>query len=112
MIRSLMTALLLAALSFTSLANEEPRTIEMKVDGLVCAFCAQGISKKFRKMEATDDVFVSLENGLVAVALKPGKDLSDQDLRATLTDAGYSLKTIERKFETLEQMRIHLGNKP
>jgi copper chaperone CopZ len=112
MFRFLFTALLSAVLSFSALAIDEPRTIEMKVDGLVCAFCAQGISKKLGKMDATADVLVSLENGLVAVALKPGKDLSDQVLRDTLTDAGYLLKTIDRKSETLADLRARLESKP
>ena len=39
----------------------------MKVYGLVCGFCAQGIEKTLRKNPATADVVVSLENKLVAV---------------------------------------------
>lgn len=112
MTRFLFTTLLSALLSFSAKANDEPRAIEMKVDGLVCAFCAQGITKKLGKMDATSDVLVSLENGVVAVALKPGKDLDDQTLRNTLTDAGYSLKSIERKSETLADVRARLGTTP
>lgn len=112
MIRFLLVALLTVSVNFTSSASDAVRTIEMKVDGLVCAFCAQGISKKLGKMEATDDVLVSLENGLVAVALKPGKDVNDQDLRDTLTDAGYSLRSIERTSETLADVRARLAGAP
>lgn len=108
MIRTLTAALVAACLSFTAAASGAPRTIEMKVDGLVCAFCAQGISKKLGKMDATQDVLVSLENGLVAVALKPGQDIADAELRSSLTDAGYTVKTIERKDEDLEQVRARL----
>ncbi|WP_341921529.1 heavy-metal-associated domain-containing protein [Hydrocarboniphaga effusa] len=112
MIRFLITAVLSAVLSVAAWANDAPRTVEMKVDGLVCAFCAQGISKKLGKMEATSDVLVNLENGVVAIALKPGKDVNDQDLRDTLTEAGYSLKSIERTSETLEEIRARLRSKP
>lgn len=83
----------------------------MKVDGLVCAFCAQGISKKLGKMDATSDVLVNLENVLVAVALKPGKDVKDEDLRSTLTEAGYTLQSIERTSETFEEIRTRLKSK-
>jgi len=108
MIRTLTAALVAACLSFTAIASGAPRTIEMKVDGLVCAFCAQGITKKLGKIDATEEVLVSLESGLVAVALKPGQDIPDADLRSTLTDAGYSVKAIERKDESLEQVRARL----
>ncbi|HSW11478.1 MAG TPA: heavy-metal-associated domain-containing protein [Solimonas sp.] len=112
MIRTLTAALLAALLSFSALAQDAPRTIQLHVDGLVCAFCAQGISKKLGKMDATAEVLVSLENGLVAVALKPGQDLADQTLRETLTEAGYSVTTIERKAETLDEVRARLKAKP
>ncbi len=112
MIRNLTAALFAALLSFTALAQDAPRSIEMKVDGLVCAFCAQGISKKLGKFDATAEVFVSLENGLVAVALKPGQDLPDPLLRETLTEAGYSVQAIERKAGTLDELRARLKVKP
>ena len=44
----------------------------MKVYGLVCGFCAQGIEKTLRKNPATADVVVSLENKLVAIATRDG----------------------------------------
>src|ERR1041385_4878329 len=82
-----------------------PRTIEMKVNGLVCAFCAQGIEKKLRKQDATADVFVNLEHKLVAVALKPDKDIADDALKSLLTEAGYTLKDVKRTDEPIAGIR-------
>ena len=87
-------------------------TIEMEVNGLVCAFCAQGIEKKLRGFSATDDVVVSLERKLVAVATKPGEDIADVELKKALTDAGYTVKAIRREDETLAQIRERLKAKP
>jgi copper chaperone CopZ len=84
--------LILLATAATSTAA----TIEMTVNGLVCAFCAQGIEKKLKKFAATSEVVVNLEQRLVAVALKEGQDISDEDLRKALQDAGYTVKTIAR----------------
>jgi copper chaperone CopZ len=109
MIRHFYAALLL---SFTALAQDALRTIEMRVDGLVCAFCAQGISKKLGKMEATQEVLVNLEKGVVAVALKPGQDLSDETLLEVLTEAGYSLQGIRRSDEPLDALRARLKAAP
>jgi copper chaperone CopZ len=61
-LKSIATALVLIA------ATAQAGTIEMTVNGLVCAFCAQGIEKTLRKNAATDDVVVSLEHRLVAIA--------------------------------------------
>ena len=96
------------ALSAHAQAQDAPRSVQLKVDGLVCAFCAQGISKKLRKMDATDEVLVNLENGLVAVTLKPDQDISDEALREALTDAGYSVRSIERHDESLDAIRARL----
>ena len=94
------TALLLL---FTGVSNAA--TIEMTVNGLVCAFCAQGIEKKLKKLSATADVFVSLEQRLVAVALKDGQDISDEELRKALTGAGYSVKAIARTDSSIADVR-------
>ena len=80
-------------------------TIEMHVSGLVCAFCAQGIEKKLRKFPATEDVVVSLEAHLVAVALRDGEDISDADLRKALTNAGYTVTTIQRSDTPIADIR-------
>jgi mercuric ion binding protein len=83
-------------------------TIQMTVNGLVCAFCAQGIEKKLRKLPATEDVFVSLERRVVAVALKSGQDIPDATLRKALTDAGYSVAAIQRSDVTLAEVRSRI----
>jgi copper chaperone CopZ len=102
----LIAALAALALTMTAArAAETPTTIEMQVDGLVCAFCAQGIEKKLRAQGATADVFVSLEHKLVAVALKPQQDISDDALKTLLTDAGYSLRGVKRTREPLADLR-------
>jgi copper chaperone CopZ len=80
-------------------------TIEVKVNGLVCGFCAQGIEKTLRKNPATADVFVSLENRLVAVVTKDGAEIPDADLRKALTAAGYDVKAIERTTNSLAALR-------
>lgn len=89
-------------------ASARAATIEMNVNGLVCAFCAQGIEKQLRKVPATADVIVSLEQKLVAVALKDGQDIPDADLRRALTNAGYTVKTIQRTETPIGELRERL----
>jgi copper chaperone CopZ len=80
-------------------------TIEMKVHGLVCGFCAQGIEKILRENTATDGVLVNLERKLVVVTTKQGTDISDAALTKAITDAGYTVKGITRTSRTLEEVR-------
>jgi mercuric ion binding protein len=86
-------------------------TIELTVNGLVCGFCAQGIDKTLRRNAATDDVFVSLENRLVAVATKPDADIPDDVLRKALKDAGYDVKAIARTDRSLQTLREQMKAK-
>ncbi len=87
-------------------------TIEMKVNGLVCAFCAQGIEKTLREYPATADVVVSLENRLVAIATKDGQDIADSELKKALTDAGYTVKSIARTRTPISDIREQVRKKP
>lgn len=89
-------------------ASSTAATIEMTVNGLVCAFCAQGIEKKLKKFPATAEVVVNLEHRLVAVSLKDGQDILDADLRKALTDAGYTVKSIERTETSIASVREKL----
>jgi copper chaperone CopZ len=99
----------LALLALTGVASAT--TIEMQVNGLVCGFCARGIEKTLRRNPATEDVFVSLEHKLVAVALHEGDDIADAALKRALTDAGYDVKSIERTDRPLAELRASLGGK-
>ena len=86
-------------------AGAEAGKIEIRVNGLVCGFCAQGIEKTLRKDPATEDVVVSLEHKLVAIATKEGTDISDEILRQALKDAGYDVKEITRTDRTIAAIR-------
>jgi copper chaperone CopZ len=86
-------------------------TIEMTVNGLVCAFCAQGIEKTLKEYPATTDVVVSLENRLVAVSTKEGQDIPDAELKKALTDAGYTVKSIARTQTPMGEIREKLRKK-
>jgi len=94
-------AALLAATTFATHA----RTIEMEVNGLVCAFCAQGIEKQFKALPQAAGVYVSLENRIVAVALKPDADIANAELEKAIKDAGYALVDVKRTDRTLEEVR-------
>ena len=98
-----------ALLTLSGLASA--KTIEVEVNGLVCAFCAQGIEKTLRTFPATDDVFVSLEHRLVAVALKDGQTIDEATLKKAITDAGYTTVGLKYTDATLENLRHTVHNR-
>jgi copper chaperone CopZ len=71
--------------------------IQVKVQGMVCSMCAQGIQKKFKANESVSKVEVSLEEKMVHLETKAKNDLSDEQIKKVITEAGYSVKEITRK---------------
>ncbi len=100
---ALTTLLLLASVA----ARAE--TIEMKVFGMVCGFCAQGIESNLRKHSATSEVVVSLEKQLVVVKTKQGESIDDAELHKAIKDAGYDLKEIARTDRSIADIRAEIG---
>lgn len=93
-----MKKLLLAtavSLSLFSALASATQTIKANVNGMVCAFCAQGIEKKMRALSQTKDVYVNLKQKIVAVELKDGQTLSFDKVKELIKDAGYDVTTIE-----------------
>jgi len=104
--------ILFATALLTLASGAQAATIEMTVNGLVCGFCAQGIEKTLRKNAATEDVLVSLEHRLVAIATKSGADIPDETLRKALKDAGYDVKAIVRTDRSIAAIRERVKGKP
>lgn len=80
-------------------------TLKIAVNGMVCAFCAQGIEKKMRSLAQTQDVYVDLKHKVVAVQLKDGQTLAHDTVAALIKDAGYDVTKIENVGETAQQIR-------
>jgi copper chaperone CopZ len=72
-------------------------TITTTVNGMVCAFCATGIEKTFRKQPQVATVRVDLPTKSVTITTKPGKTLSDSKVKEIVTYSGYTMGKIVRK---------------
>lgn len=105
---SLAALLVLAGLS--AAWTVDARSLRIEVNGLVCAFCADGITRAFKEEPAAGEVFVSLEDRLVAVELKDGADIADATAKKLLTDAGYTVVGIQRTDATVAQIRAEVAD--
>jgi copper chaperone CopZ len=90
---------MMLALAGAALPALAETTIKATVNGMVCAFCAQGIEKRLSGLPAAKEVFVDLKQRVVAVELKPGQTLDEKTMTQEINDAGYSVV----KLETLQQ---------
>ena len=105
----LLTTILMSAL----LANVAfaAQTIKANVNGMVCAFCAQGIDKKLRALSQTKDVYVNLKQRIVAVELKEGQTLSNDTVKDLIKDAGYDVTSIEISEHPVAHIKAELESK-
>jgi copper chaperone CopZ len=96
--------ILLAVALVTSVAARA-ETIEMKVNGLTCAFCAQGVETLLRKHPATSEVIVDLQSKMIVVVTRDGTSFTNGELTKAINDAGYDLKVIMRTQRSLAEIR-------
>ena len=74
-------------------------TIDIKVSGLVCDFCARSLEKVFLKRGDVAGINVDLGKGSIVVAMKPGLTIDDATLTKLITDSGYSVNAVQRGCE-------------
>lgn len=87
-------AVFASAFALFGTANAQ-EVAKVSVNGMVCAFCAQGIEKTIAKMPETQAVYVNLDKKLVAVEAKKGQKLSLDKIKAGIVDAGYDVTKTE-----------------
>lgn len=99
---------LAAAMLVASAGAQATQTLKATVNGMVCAFCAQGIEKRLSKLPATQAVFVDLKRRVVAVEAKPGQVLDGKLIAAEITEAGYDVTKIESSQKSLAEIKAEM----
>ena len=91
-------------------ASEEPTTrevlassevltgasVRLRVDGMVCPFCAYGLEKRLQEIASIDAVLIRISDGLVQIRTKENQELTDAALEDAVKKSGFSLTGIER----------------
>ncbi len=91
-----MKTLVLALTLLTSSALFAGEKVNITVKGMVCSFCSQGITKKFKEVPSVKDVKVDLDKHLVSLELQDNQKLEDESITKILTDSGYAVEKIAR----------------
>jgi periplasmic mercuric ion binding protein len=103
-VKKLLTLAIVLSL-FSGVTFAATQTIKASVNGMVCAFCAQGIDKKMRALSQTKDVYVNLKQRIVAIELKDGQTLANETVKDLIKDAGYDVTAIEISDQTVPQIK-------
>lgn len=71
--------------------------INVKVNGMVCSMCSQGIKKKFAEEKGVTIKDVNLDEKLVRISVADGSKIEDARIKELIQSAGYNVSSIERK---------------
>ena len=91
--KRLMLAMVLS-LGWSAAAFADGTRYELRVDGLVCPFCAYGIEKKLNAIDGVDEVVIDLNSGLVTVDVTEGAVLNDSQMTELFNDAGFTYRSM------------------
>ncbi len=83
-------------------------SMKATVNGMVCAFCAQGIEKRISKMPATKAVYVDLKKKTVVVEPKEGMSLDQKAIMEEVKDAGYDIVKVESVPKSVAEIKAEL----
>ncbi|MBT4878790.1 MAG: heavy-metal-associated domain-containing protein [Alphaproteobacteria bacterium] len=81
-------------LNFSALSATE---INIKVNGLVCEFCAVTIEKSFKKLPKVSKINIDLEAKNVQIILAEKQHISDQEITDIIINNGYAVVEIIRE---------------
>lgn len=101
-------AIITLAFALAAFPSWATTSIKATVNGMVCAFCAQGIEKRISSMPATKAVYVDLKKKTVAVEAKDGQALDGKAITAEITDAGYDVVKLETVQKTVEEIKAEI----
>jgi copper chaperone CopZ len=87
------------------------QSVKATVNGMVCAFCAQGIEATLMQLPTTKSVFVDLKKKIVAVEAKDGQTLDHKAISAAIVDAGYDVLKLENVNESVADIKAQFKAK-
>jgi len=93
--------ILQGALSIKAADNELLKdNVLVHIEGLACPFCAFGIEKHLKKVDGVKKVQVNLGEGTAHLTLKPGAEVTEEQVRQAVKKAGFKASEITN-FEEL-----------
>jgi copper chaperone CopZ len=82
----ILVSLVSALMSFSAFAASTSATVKIK--GVMCSACSKNIQSELSKNEAVASANVDKKKGIVSIAFKEGKDMSDDQIKTLIQAAG------------------------
>ena len=87
--KKIIAAILITLATSMAFAEKKTGEVHVKVKGMVCAFCSQGLTKTFKKLPEVETVHVNLEEKFVHLKLKKDQSLDSDKILNLIKEAGY-----------------------
>lgn len=116
--KAVLLATLLAIAGYAPYALATPgdqagvSSARVTVNGMVCAFCAQGIEKRLQQMPATQAVLVDLKRKVVLVEAKHKQALDQKAITEEIVNAGYDVVKFELLKQSLAELKVSVQAQP
>jgi copper chaperone CopZ len=98
---SVLAIILLISISFNNQARAESGECYnqkiVKVNGMVCDFCARALEKVFNKKSEVNNINVNLNTTLVTIYFNQGKSLDDEVINSMVKESGYNPVSISEE---------------
>ncbi len=75
-------------------AESAVTSVQIRVDGLACPFCAYGLEKKIKNHFELEEYDVDFDRGLVHVRLQREETFSIRQIRKAVKEAGFTYKNM------------------
>jgi len=82
--------IILILMIFVRLASGKPARVQVKLDGLVCTFCAYNLEKKLKRIESVEDLKILVNAGLAEFKIKEGKSIDVDEIKKAVKDGGFT----------------------
>ena len=86
-------------------------SIKATVNGMVCAFCAQGIEKRLTSLPAAKAVLVDLKKKIVVVEARDGQTLDGKAISHEIKEAGYDVTKLETVQQSVADIKAQMKAK-
>ena len=77
-------------------AAQSADVVEVKVKGLVCSFCVQGVEKLLKDLPGVQNLEIKLSKQTVYLTVASKNEPTDESIRKAVKAAGYDVEAILR----------------
>jgi len=81
---------LLLLLPLVVFAETKSNVVEIEINGMTCAFCADGLDAKLNRLSGVRQAQVSLKKSRARIELEPGHTPDLAAIRQAIIDAGFT----------------------